>query len=184
MMRTDIVLTLSGPDRVGIVEEVTGIVLSAGGNVETSRMAHLGGDFAILMLVSLPAEKAAGIADDFEYLVGDGYTVTSRVTDQTYAQAHPGWTPFRIVVRGADHEGIIHEIAHGLSQRGINIESMETGTSPAPVSGALLFTMNAVVAVPREIPMETWTADLEEACRQVNVDVTVSAAENGWASAS
>jgi len=183
-MRTNIVFTLTGPDRVGIVEEVTGIMLGVGGNVGTSRMAHLGGDFAILMLVSLPAEKAASITEDFTHLVDDGYIVTSRVTDQSYAQAHPGWTPYRIVVRGADHEGIIHEIAHGLSQRGINIESMETGTSPAPVSGALLFTMKAVVAVPRELPEETWIADLEEACRQVNVDVTVSLAETGWDAAS
>jgi glycine cleavage system transcriptional repressor len=179
-MRTDIVLTLTGPDRVGIVEEVTRVLLEADGNVETSRMAHLGGEFAILMLVSLPAEKAAAIADDFRHLTADGYVVTSRPTEQPYAQTHPGWTPYRIEVRGADHEGIIHEIAHGLSQQGINIESMETGLCPAPISGALLFTMKAVVAVPPELAEQTWISDLDEACRLANVDVTVSVVEAGW----
>ncbi len=53
-MRTDIVFTLTGTDRIGIVEEVTGVLLGLEGNVETSRMVRLGGEFALLMLVSLP----------------------------------------------------------------------------------------------------------------------------------
>jgi glycine cleavage system transcriptional repressor len=31
-MRTDFVLTLTGPDRIGIVDEVTGLLLRRGGN--------------------------------------------------------------------------------------------------------------------------------------------------------
>ncbi len=177
-MRTNIVLTLTGPDRVGIVEEVTKILLAADANVETSRMAHLGGEFAILMLVALPAEQSAGIDEAFGGLVAQGYVVSTRPTQQSYAQAHPGWVPYRIEVRGADHEGIIHEIAHGLSQSGINIESMETGTSPASVSGALLFTMRAVVAVPTRLADGSWISDLEEACRQANVDVVIAPADS------
>ena len=48
----NLVLTLTGPDRIGIVESVTGLLVARGGNVEMSRMARLGGEFAILMLVS------------------------------------------------------------------------------------------------------------------------------------
>ena len=50
-MQKTFVLTLTGPDRIGFVEKVTGLLLERGGNVETSRMARLGGEFAILMLV-------------------------------------------------------------------------------------------------------------------------------------
>ena len=56
-MRSTIVFTLTGSDRVGIVEEVTGVLLGLGGNVETSRMARLGGEFAMLVLLTLAAEK-------------------------------------------------------------------------------------------------------------------------------
>ncbi len=179
-MRTNIVFTLSGPDRVGLVEEVTRVMLDLDGNVETSRAVRLGGEFAILMLVTLPAEELAGLEAAFLHLTSSGYRVTVGETEDTYEASHRGWLPYRIEVLGADHEGIIHDIAHGLSQRGINIESMETGTSPAPVSGALLFTMRAVVAVPRNLLEREWTADLDEACHQANVDVHVSAAEEGW----
>jgi len=56
-MAKDIVLTLTGRDRVGIVEEVTGVLLGLGANVGTSRMTRLGGEFAILSLVSLPSSR-------------------------------------------------------------------------------------------------------------------------------
>ena len=58
-MRSDIVLTLTGTDRVGIVEEVTKVLLDLGANVETSRMARLGGEFAMLMLTSVSPNQAS-----------------------------------------------------------------------------------------------------------------------------
>ena len=60
-MRVNFVLTLTGPDRIGIVENVTGLLVARGGNVEVSRMARLGGEFAILMLVSIPVEHVADL---------------------------------------------------------------------------------------------------------------------------
>ena len=174
-MRTNIVFTLTGPDRVGLVEEVTGLMLGLDGNVETSRAVRLGGEFAILMLVTLPAENVERLDSAFLHMTSGGYRMTVGETEETYEAAHRGWLPYRIEVRGADHEGIIHEIAHGLSQRGINIESMDTGTSAASVSGTTLFHMTALVVVPPELPESRWISDLEDAATQANVDVNVSA---------
>jgi len=58
-MRTNIVFTLTGPDRIGIVESVTKMLLGHGANVESSRMTRLGGEFAMLMLVSMPEQPAS-----------------------------------------------------------------------------------------------------------------------------
>ncbi len=147
-MRANIVLTLTGTDRIGMVEFVTGILLPHGGNVENSRMARLGGEFAMLMLVSFPAENQEALQRDLESLVTQGYKVTVSLTRTVSGGIYPGWLPFQIEVRGADHEGIIHEVARYLSERGIHIEFMETGVTWAPISGAPLFTMTAQVAVP------------------------------------
>jgi glycine cleavage system transcriptional repressor len=176
-MTTNIVFTLSGPDRVGLVEEVTRVMLELDGNVETSRAVRLGGEFAILMLVTLPSEKVANLDAEFLHFTSSGYRITFGETEDTYEAAHRGWLPYRIEVRGADHEGIIHEIAHGLSQRGINIESMDTGTTAASVSGAPLFYMTALVAVPPELPESEWLAELQDAATQANVDINVTPAE-------
>ena len=174
-MQANIVLTLTGKDRIGIVEEVTKLLLDLGGNVETSRMSHLGGEFAILMLVSLSAEQLGRLEKDVEKLTAQGYRVTTSRTEHTYAETHPGWLPFQIEVHGADHEGIVHEIAHYLSQHGINIESMDTGTMQAPVSGTLLFTMTALVVVPPNLPGQDWEAKLIDVGHRLNVDIKVSA---------
>ncbi|MEA5115683.1 MAG: ACT domain-containing protein [Geobacteraceae bacterium] len=173
-MRTNIVFTLTGPDRIGIVEAVTGLVLDHDGNVETSRMARLGGEFAVLMLISLPQERLAGLEAETAVLEEKGYRVSISRTGKSYADVHHGWFPFRIEVHGADHEGIIHEIAHYLSKCGINIESMDTGTVRAPVSGAPLFSMIALVTVPPDLVGQGWESDLEKVGHGLNVDVKVT----------
>src|SRR3954452_8765880 len=98
-MQTNFVLTLTGPDRIGIVDRVTGLLLARGGNVETSRMARLGGEFAILMLVSLPEDRLAGLESELEHLSAEGYKVSTTLAERTYAQLYPGWHPFRIEVQ-------------------------------------------------------------------------------------
>ena len=47
-----IVLSAIGSDRTGVVQDITQVILSCGGNIEESRMTTLGSEFAVLMLVS------------------------------------------------------------------------------------------------------------------------------------
>jgi glycine cleavage system transcriptional repressor len=176
-MQRNLVLTLTGPDRIGIVDNLTGLLLGRGGNVEMSRMARLGGEFAILMLVSLPADQFAGLEEDLESLTAQGYKVTTAQARPTPAEARPGWKPYRIEVRGADNEGIIQEVARYLSQRGINIESMDSETTPAPVSGTPLFTMTAAVAVPPDLSGRGWEAGLDEISGRMNLEIRVAELE-------
>jgi glycine cleavage system transcriptional repressor len=172
-MQRNLVLTLTGPDRIGIVEEVTGLLVARDGNVEISRMARLGGEFAILMLVSVRSDQVAGLEADLERLTAQGYKVTTSQARQTHAEAHPGWLPYRIEVHGADHEGIIQEVARYLSHRGINIESMDSETTPAPISGIPLFTMTAEVVVPPALAGEGWESGLEELGGHLNLEIRV-----------
>jgi glycine cleavage system transcriptional repressor len=173
-MQKNFVLTLTGPDRIGIVDRVTGLLLAGGGNVETSRMARLGGEFAILMLVSMAEDRIAGLDANLESLAAEGYKVTTTPAELTYAEAHPNWLPYRIEVHGADHEGIIHEVAHYLSGRGISIESAESETTSAPVSGSPLFAMTAQVVVPPSSAGSGWEAGLEEIAGHMNLEIRVS----------
>ena len=173
-MRVNIVLTLTGPDRVGIVEAVTRMLFAHGGNVETSRMARLGGEFAMLMLVALPKDELVGLEKGVEELVAQGYKVTTTLTSQPHGEAFAGWLPYQVEVNAADHEGIIHDVARYLSDRGINIESMETETIQAPLSGTPLFAMTAVVAVPPALAGENWEAALEAEGNRLNLDIKVT----------
>ncbi len=177
-MQKNFVLTLTGADRIGIVDEITRLLLDRGGNVETSRMARLGGEFAVLMLVSMSEPQYAGLDTDLEDLVARGYKVTTTPTKRPYTEAHPGWTPFRIEVHGADHEGIIHKIAHHLSQQNINIESVETETTSAPFGGVPLFHMTALVVAPPAPPDQGWEAGLQAIGNEMNLEVRVVPVES------
>jgi glycine cleavage system transcriptional repressor len=176
-MQKRFVLTLTGPDRIGFVGTVTRLLLDRGGNVETSRMARLGGEFAILMLVSMPAESRTLLERDFEALTSDGYKLTLAAADPPEVGAHAGWLPRRIEVQGADHEGIIHDVAQFLSEQGINIESVDSETTPAPITGVPLFSMIARVVVPPDLSGEAWTTALAEIGEARNLEIRVQPLE-------
>ena len=173
-MQKNFVLTVTGPDRIGIVERVTRLLFERGGNVELSRMARLGGEFAMLMLVTIPESQVGGLNGDLAYLADDGYKVTTTPTDRSGAGTRPTWLPYVIEVQGADHEGIIHEVAGYLSGRGINIESVDSETTAAPVSGSPLFAMNAQVLAPPALAGEGWEAGLQEIADRLNLEIRVS----------
>ncbi len=174
-MRKNIVLTLSGSDRVGIVETVTKILMQVDGNVETSRMARLGGEFAMLMLVSIEADQLEKLDQGFASLREEGFQVATKQTELSYELKYAGWLPYTIEVHGADHEGIVHQVAHYLTQRGINIETMDTSIVPAPMSGTLFFSLSAIVLVPPNLSKKDWQADLDEVADRLNVEIKVSA---------
>ncbi|WP_169976533.1 glycine cleavage system protein R [Tautonia rosea] len=178
-MSRHVILTLTGADRIGIVEELTRILLDQGGNVETSRMARLGGEFAVLMLVSLPESQDAELHRGLEKLAARGYKFTITPTEQPYAEAHSGWRGFRIEVEGADHEGIVHRVARHLSTQGISIESMETETTSAPFGGVPLFNMSASIVVPPELAETSWNDGLFAIGDEMNLEIRVAPEPEG-----
>jgi predicted amino acid-binding ACT domain protein len=92
-MRINFVLTLAGTDRIGLLEDVTRRVLELDGNVEARRMAHLSGEFAMLLLVSMPAERQLQLDALANALIGAGYKVTISRSDTGCARSYGGWLP-------------------------------------------------------------------------------------------
>jgi glycine cleavage system transcriptional repressor len=171
-MTKNIVLTLTGRDKIGIVENVTDVIVKRGGNVESSRMARLGGEFAMLMLLTLPDKDFAKLDQELNQLRGEGYQITLLQTEDD-SDKYSGWLPYEIEVTGADHEGIIHEISRHLAAQGINIESMDTSSTPAPMSGTPLFMMKGIIVVPPQLRFQVWSETLEEVGDKLNVSVKI-----------
>ena len=171
-MSKNVVLTLTGKDKIGLVGDVTNIIVKRGGNVEASRMAHLGGEFAMLMLITVTDAEFSNLDRDFQALRGEGYQLTLLQTEAD-SKKYAGWLPYEIEVTGADHEGIIHEVSHHLATQGINIESMDTSSTPAPMSGTPLFMMKGVVLVPPKLHFHEWSDALEEIGDKLNVNVQI-----------
>ncbi|GJM40720.1 MAG: hypothetical protein DHS20C20_10020 [Ardenticatenaceae bacterium] len=173
-MQKPLVITATGNDRVGIVDDVTKIILAHHGNVDSSRMARLGGLFAMLMLISVDEEHFNALQSALAGLREQGFDLTIRPTQRGNSQKFKGWHSFQIDVRGADHEGIIHEITHLLAEQGVSVETIDTGTEDAPFGGTKLFTMRATVFAPPTLSQTALQEEMDEAAHQLNVDVTVA----------
>ena len=67
-----LVLTAIGDDHAGLVRALSGVIESHGGNWETSRMAHLAGKFAGIVMVTVADDKADELIGDLKPLADQG----------------------------------------------------------------------------------------------------------------
>ncbi len=146
-MQTQIVLTLIGEDRPGLVEALASTVADHGGNWLESRMCRLGGEFAGILRVELPAESEAALIAALESLNAQGLQVVTR-TDR-----HPEALPAAaatIEIVGQDRPGIVKQISRELAQHRVNVEDLHTERSCAPMSGEMLFQATIEVTSPSD----------------------------------
>jgi glycine cleavage system transcriptional repressor len=72
-----------------------------------------------------------------------------------------------------DHPGIVHKFSHILHQAGANIESLDTHTYSAPVSGTPVFHFDMVVEVPGKVPIAALRQKLLKLADVENIDLEV-----------
>ena len=171
-MLNHLVVTTTGSDRPGIVRRVTEALVAHGANMEESRMARLGGEFAGIMLVAVPEERLSSLKEELAGLEREGLHVVTKPT-AVVGGMFQGYVPYEVSMSGADHQGIVHAVADFLAGQGINIESLETDTTNAPVTGATLFSMRALVQAPPSISFGELRRNLAEIADRLGVDVEV-----------
>ncbi len=173
---TEIFLVLSalGPDRPGLVAELTEYLTERGVNVEDSRMAVLGGDFGILTLVSGAPDRVAAVERDHDALSDKtGLSVMLRRTKSPDEHRRAAVIPCLVTAEAIDREGIVRAVARALHVAGVNIVSLETTAFDAPETGSPLFRLEARVDVPSATGVEAVSRALEGVATAENLDVDV-----------
>lgn len=171
-MRAALVMTVIGPDRPGLVESLADLVASHEGNWLESRMAHLGGRFAGILRVQLPAEKQAPLIESLRTLESRGLSVV--------AQPDPGQPlpPERrlmsLEIVGHDRPGIVRQISRALAARGVNLEELRTECVSAPMSGEVLFKATATLHAPGNCDRTQLRLELEKIAADLIVDLTLA----------
>ena len=164
-----LVLTAVGPDRPGLVKELSSRISAAGANLEDSRMAILGGEFAMILLISGPTgsiDRVTEIGDEVERDLG------LRCILKETSPAHPptDYLLYRIEVSGADRPGIVQAIAAILANSGINVATLESHLSYAPFSATPMFMLEATLQVPSKTALADLRNDLAATCEEENLD--------------
>ena len=175
-MKTYLLVTVTSPDRPGVIERITDIILAFSGNWEESRMAHLGGDFAGIVMVSVPQEKAQALAEALKALADDEMTVLAKFTQPPAMATQQARSLYELRLVGADHEGILHSVSRYLASQRINVETMETGVVPAPMSASPLFQMHAQIAIPPDFTHSELEANLKRIAEELGVDIDLTPA--------
>ncbi|OGF99013.1 MAG: hypothetical protein A3F83_10220 [Candidatus Glassbacteria bacterium RIFCSPLOWO2_12_FULL_58_11] len=171
-----LVLSGIGPDKPGIARAISGEAYKAGCSIEDSRMAVLGGEFAILVLIGGERQAVELFAGKLKQLESEtGLTLSMR-----YTKARPEFkvekgVPYHLVVVGMDRTGIVFQVTELLSRHGINIGSLETEASHAPVTGTPMFRMTIAMEVPAEVPLRKVREGLAGLCDQLNMDFFLEA---------
>ena len=166
-MQIPLVMTIIGPDKPGLVELLASIVAEHGGNWLESRMSHLGGHFAGILRIHVPAEKEQALVAALKNLDPRQLTVVVHTGD---AQAQkPAETLAQLEIVGHDRPGIVRQIAQALSRHGVNVEELHTECASAPMSGETLFKAKAKI----HIPASCKTSELRERLEKIAQDLMV-----------
>jgi len=122
----NLAVTAIGRDRPGIVAGLTGVLVEAGGNIDDSQMSILHGQFAVMLIVSVPNDTEIDqLQADLE--VAGSNLGLDAVTVCPVSSLERGPAPTHVVtVYGADRPGIVHETARIMAERDIDITDLKT----------------------------------------------------------
>jgi len=166
-----LVLSALGPDRTGLVAQIATHITTRGGNVEDSRMAILGAEFGVMMLVSGDADELAAIERELPSLAqATGLQLLARRTEERRRQ---GGLPCVVEASALDQEGIVQSVAAALHDLGVNVVSLETSAYMASMSGAPLFRLEAQVEVPRSVGLATLREKMAAVARRLDLDLDI-----------
>jgi glycine cleavage system regulatory protein len=168
-MQIPLVMTIISPDRTGLVEAVARVVADHDGNWLESRMCRLGGEFAGILRVEIPAGKKTPLLAALQQLQTNGLQIVIREDAPVAALAG---RQTRLEVIGADRPGIVRQIASALARAGVNVEEFSSEVASAPMSGETLFKAVARLHLPVGCDLAALKQELEKIAADLLVDVS------------
>ena len=166
-------LTIIGRDRPGIVSDTAEILYQLGCNVADSSSTILGGQFAMILILSHPEiSDIKQIEQAFSELGEGGLSVFVRALKPggELRPELPGELCM-ISVYGSDKPGIVYQITKVLSDNNINIIDLNTklvGTVERPV-----YVMMCETALPDNMDDDDLKAMMNELKQRLEVDISV-----------
>lgn len=176
-MRHGLIITAIGRDRPGIVDRISGAVFRAGCNLEDSRMAILGGEFALMALASGPPERLRELESGVGAIGAElALTTVFKPTriDESRADLKDR-IPYRVTAVALDHPGIVHRLSHLLAEHDVNVADLETRLTHAPISGAPMFSLALLAQVPADLPVSRLRDALGALADAENIDIDLHA---------
>ncbi len=161
-----LILTVIGQDKAGLVEQLATVIASHHGNWMASNLSHLGGYFAGILQLEVPEEHLFALTTELERM-SDLDVKIQQGLDSTTDQDKQ----LQLVITGNDRPGIVRELSSVIKHKGANIIHFESSQQSAPNWGVPLFHAIATVELPAGLNKDEVVKALEAIASDVVVDV-------------
>jgi glycine cleavage system regulatory protein/methionyl-tRNA formyltransferase len=163
-----LVVTAIGPDRPGIVRQLSERAQGFGANWAGSRMANIAGQFAGMVHFEVPAANADALMSALQGLESAGMRVVIARTE--HRPPPPGRRLVTLELEGPDRPGIVRDLSRGLADRGVSIEEMHT--EKVEIANAEhTFRVKAVLLVPGALSNEELHGAVDPLASEMTVDI-------------
>lgn len=169
-------VSIISKDRPGIVADTTEVLYRLGCNIEDSSCTMLGGDFAIILIVSheKPFLKSR-LSEEFRTLQErTGLVVHLRTLhEEELSPPKDEGELCLISVYGSDQPGIVYRVTRALADCKVNITDLNTrliGTKEEPV-----YVLMLEVILPAGMTVDSTAKILEPLSNELNIEIGVRA---------
>lgn len=175
-MTTSLVVSFIGHDRPGLAGAISETIAASGGSWLDSRLAHLAGEFAGILLVEVAEPNVAALTGALLALQSSGLRVT--VERSALAGTTTRYRTLKLDLVGHDRPGIVRDVTQVLTRLGVNIEEFSSGIESAAFTGEEMFRATAWLRVPDGVTGGDVRRTLESLAGEMMVDMTASEVES------
>ena len=165
----ELAITVIGPDRTGIVADVSEALAQVGANLTDSTMTRLRGHFTMTLICTGP--DAVSVEKALAPLSADGRLLATVRAVQPEGDAVGAGEPWLVSVHGADRLGIVAAVTREVAGAGGNITDLSTRLA------GTLYVLIAEVDLPAGAADEL-AQHLAVAASELGVDVTLRRADS------
>lgn len=173
-MKENIVISAMGRDCPGIVAAVSKVLFEAGCNLEDSSMTILEGEFAMILVVSLPEGlKRDDLDRQFDQVRKklELAIFLKPMTQEETRRHESSRAPYMLSVYGADKPGIVYQVTQLLAGEKVNIT--DVNTRRVVEEGTPTYMMMLELEMPPTIKLNEIKKKLEEVGNQLAVNITL-----------
>lgn len=161
-----LILTVIGQDKAGLVEQLATVITSHQGNWMASNLSHLGGYFAGILQLEVAEEHVFALTTELERMAD----LDIKIQQGLDSEVHPD-KQLQFVITGNDRPGIVRELSSVMKHKGANIVHFESSKQSAPNWGVPLFHAVATVELPVGLNKDEVIKALEAIASDVVVDI-------------
>jgi glycine cleavage system regulatory protein len=148
----ELVLTIIGRDRAGVVASLADVVRFHEGNWKRSELAEIAGTFAGVVVVEVGEDSVDELLTNLFVLREHGLHVTAQQIEEP--TEGPDADEVRLRLTGDDRPGVVHEISTAISEFGVSISRLGTVTDLPGENGGRQFEITAQLTVPTDADLD------------------------------